>query len=173
MKQRDQGPDFLTIDGGEGGTGAAPLTFADHVALPYKLGFSRVYQLFTEMGLFPDRTIVAMAMGADCVNVAREAMLSIGCIQAQKCHTGHCPSGVATHSGWFQRGLVPEVNARRFEAYLDAYRGEIMSVTHACGDSHPGEFTPHCIEISSGPNRFSTLHEIFGYEKSRHRPTAE
>ncbi|MHC4338930.1 MAG: FMN-binding glutamate synthase family protein [Planctomycetota bacterium] len=186
MRERNQGPDFLTIDGGEGGTGAAPLTFADHVSLPYKLGFSRVYKVFEAKGLaddlvwigsgklgFPDRTIVAMAMGADCINVAREAMLSIGCIQAQKCHTGHCPSGVATHSGWFQRGLVPEVNAKRFEAYLDAYRGEVMSVTLACGYSHPGEFTPHCIEISSGPNRFSTLHEILGYEKTRHRPAAE
>src|SRR5690606_34107471 len=116
MKRTGRGPDFVTIDGGEGGTGAAPLTFADHVALPFKLAFTRVYRIFLENGLaddvtfiasaklgFPDRAIVAMALGADLIGVAREAMLSIGCIQALKCHTGHCPSGVATHSKWFQR----------------------------------------------------------------------
>ncbi|MFQ5844400.1 MAG: FMN-binding glutamate synthase family protein [Planctomycetota bacterium] len=186
MKATGCGPDFVTIDGGEGGTGAAPLTFADHVALPYKLGFSRVYEMFLRAGLaddivwigsgklgFPDRAIVAMAMGADLVNIAREAMLSIGCIQAQKCHTGHCPTGVTTHSPWRQRGLVPGVNAGRFAGYLDAFRGEVLAVTHACGYEHPGQFTPHDIEISSGPNVFKTLHEIFGYDKKQYAPGRE
>ena len=104
MKNRKQGPDFITIDGGEGGTGAAPLTYADHVALPFKTGFTRVYKTFLEHKIqdnvawigsgklgFPDRTIIALAMGCDMIHVAREAMISIGCIQAQKCHTGHCP----------------------------------------------------------------------------------
>ena len=70
------------------------------------------------------------------------------------------------------RGFAPltydEVDPA-FGRYVDAFRGEIMSVTLACGYSHPGEFTPHCVEVSSGPNKFSTLHEIFGYEKTRHR----
>jgi len=178
MAATDTGPDFLTIDGGEGGTGAAPLTFADHVSLPYKIGFARVYNLFLQAGLtdrvtfigsgmlgFPDRAIVAMAMGADLINVAREAMLSVGCIQAQKCHTGHCPTGVATHNAWLQRGLVPEVNAVRFAAYIDAFRSEMQQVTHACGYRHPGQFTLDDIECSSGANRFSTLEELFGYAK--------
>jgi len=185
MKATGTGPDFLTIDGGEGGTGAAPLTFADHVSLPYKIGFARVYCLFADAGLaqttafigsgmlgFPDRAIVAMAMGADLINIAREAMLSIGCIQAQKCHTGHCPSGVTTHNAWLQRGLVPEVNARRFAAYIEAFRGEVLQVTHACGYRHPGQFTLADIECSSGPNHFSTLAELFGYEKVPSIPPA-
>ncbi len=183
MKASGRGPDFITIDGGEGGTGAAPLTFADHVALPYKLGFSRVFEIFSAADMvdgitwigsgklgFPDRLIVAMAMGADLINIAREAMFSIGCIQAQKCHTGNCPSGVATHSKWLQRGVVPAVQAKRFEGYMDAFRGEVMSVTHACGHSHPGEFTPTDCEVSSGPNKFSTLLEIFGYDKKPYKP---
>lgn len=183
MKQTGKGPDFITIDGGEGGTGAAPLTFADHVALPFKIGFARVYPSFAEAGLedgivwigsgklgFPDRTIVALAMGCDLVNIAREAMLSIGCIQAQKCHTGHCPTGVTTHSAWLQRGLVPEVQAPRFAAYVDAFRDELLAVTHACGYSHPGEFTPHDVEVSSGPNRFTPLREVFGYDKKQWHP---
>ena len=183
MKATGHGPDFITIDGGEGGTGAAPLTFADHVSLPFKIAFARVYELcvdakieddvvFIGSGMlgFPDRAIVAFAMGCDLINVAREAMLSVGCIQAQKCHTGHCPAGVATHNRWLQRGLVPEVNAQRFAAYVNAFRTEVQQVTYACGYQHPGEFTLEDIECSSGPNSFTTLGEIFGYEKKSYRP---
>jgi glutamate synthase domain-containing protein 2 len=183
MKATGRGPDFITIDGGEGGTGAAPLTFADHVSLPFKIAFARVYELCVDAGIegdvvfigsgmlgFPDRAIVAFAMGCDLINVAREAMLSVGCIQAQKCHTGHCPAGVATHNRWLQRGLVPEVNAQRFAAYVSAFRTEVQQVTYACGYQHPGEFTLEDIECSSGPNRFTTLGEIFGYEKKSCRP---
>ena len=106
MKERNQGPDFIAIDGGEGGTGAAPLTFSDHVSLPFKIGFARVYQIFLEAGIcdrvvwigsgklgFPDRAVVALALGCDLIAVARESMLAIGCIQSQLCHTGHCPAG--------------------------------------------------------------------------------
>ncbi len=183
MRATGKGPDFITIDGGEGGTGAAPLTFADHVALPFKLGFARVYRIFLDAGLaddivwigsgklgFPDRAIVAMAMGCDLVNVAREAMLSIGCIQAMKCHTDHCPSGVATHNRWLQRGVVPEVNADRLVGYFDAFRGEVQAVTYAAGYAHPGMFTPHDVEVSAGPNIFKTLFEILGYDKKQYAP---
>lgn len=183
MKATGKGPDFITIDGGEGGTGAAPLTFADHVSLPYKLGFTRVYRIFNDLDLvdditwigsgklgFPDRAIVAIALGADMINVAREAMLSIGCIQAQKCHTGFCPTGVATHSSWLERGLDPEINAGRFAAYINAFLGELMGVTHASGYSHPGEFTPYDIEVGAGPNTFKPLREIFGYDKKQYAP---
>ena len=102
MSKGRRGVDFVTIDGGEGGTGAAPLVFSDHVALPFKQGFSRVYQTFHRHGLcdkvvfwgagklgFPDAAITAFALGCDGVMLAREAMLSIGCIQAQHCHTGN------------------------------------------------------------------------------------
>ena len=95
-----RGVDFITIDGGEGGTGAAPLVFSDHVALPFKLGFSRVYRIFAERDLqdrvifigsgklgFPANALLAFALGCDMINVGREAMMAIGCIQAQRCHT--------------------------------------------------------------------------------------
>ena len=91
MAATGAGPDFITVDGGEGGTGAAPLTFSDHVALPFKLGFAAVYPLFARAGLaedvvfigagrlgFPDETLVALALGCDMVNVGREAMLAVG-----------------------------------------------------------------------------------------------
>jgi glutamate synthase (ferredoxin) len=113
-------PDFITIDGGEGGTGAAPLAFSDHVSLPFKLGFTSVYRAFAERGVaeqvvfigsgklgFPEQAMLALALGCDLVNVAREALLAIGCIQAQQCHTGHCPTGIATQRPWLAGGLDP------------------------------------------------------------------
>ncbi len=180
MRDRKEGPDFITIDGAEGGTGAAPLTFSDHVALPFKVGFKRVYQVFQQAKLsreitwigsaklgFPDRTMVALAMGVDLVGIAREAMLAIGCIQAQKCHTGHCPVGVATQSGWWQRGLNVEYKANRFTRYVRSFRKELLSLAHAAGYEHPQQITSTDIEVCTGVNTFSTLEESLGYKCDR------
>ena len=111
MAKGGRGVDFIAIDGGEGGTGAAPLVFSDHVALPFKLAFTRVYRIFAEEGVseqvlwtgagklgFPETALLAFSFGCDTIAVGREAMMAIGCIQAQRCHTGHCPTGVATQS---------------------------------------------------------------------------
>ena len=178
MKAANQGPDFITIDGGEGGTGAAPLAFADHVSLPFKIGFKRVYTIFKNHDLinditwigsaklgFPDRAVVAFAMGCDLINIARESMLSIGCIQAQQCHTGNCPSGVATHNAWLIRGLDVPTKSKRAAQFLKGLRKEILQLTYACGYTHPCQFTGKDIEISSGVNLFDTLEKVIGYEK--------
>ena len=178
MKATNQGPDFITIDGGEGGTGAAPLAFADHVSLPFKIGFKRVYTIFKNHDLinditwigsaklgFPDRAVVAFAMGCDLINIARESMLSIGCIQAQQCHTGNCPSGVATHNAWLIRGLDVPTKSKRAAQFLKGLRKEILQLTYACGYTHPCQFTGKDIEISSGVNLFDTLEKVIGYEK--------
>ena len=178
MKTANQGPDFITIDGGEGGTGAAPLAFADHVSLPFKIGFKRVYTIFKNHDLinditwigssklgFPDRAVVAFAMGCDLINIARESMLSIGCIQAQQCHTGHCPSGVATHNAWLIRGVDVPTKSKRAAQFLKGLRKEILQLTYACGYTHPCQFTGKDIEISSGVNLFDTLEKVIGYEK--------
>lgn len=180
MKERNQGPDFIAIDGGEGGTGAAPLTFADHVSLPFKIGFQRVYKVFQDHNLcndiiwigsgklgFPDRAVVALAMGCDLIAVAREAMLAVGCIQAQECHTGFCPAGVATQNPWLQRGLNVKVKSVRIARYMQSFRKELLALSHAAGYEHPGLFTGNDIEFSVGVNRFSTLTEITGYEKTK------
>ena len=131
MAATGHGVDFVTIDGGEGGTGAAPLVFSDHVSLPFKWAFPRVYRAFAERDLhqcvvfvgsgklgLPENALLAMAMGCDMVNVGRTAMFSIGCIQSQRCHTGRCPTGVATQSEWLQRGLDPELKSVRCANYL-------------------------------------------------------
>ncbi len=180
MRASGRGPDWITIDGGEGGTGAAPLTFTDHVSLPFRVAFPRVYRAFLAESMadrvtwigsaklgFPDRAIVAFCLGVDLVNVARESMLSIGCIQAQKCHTGQCPTGVTTHEPRLQRGLIPDVQADRFARYLQSFRNELLAVTHACGYEHPAQFTADDVEISTGASEFKTLREIEGYTPKR------
>jgi glutamate synthase domain-containing protein 2 len=180
MKQTKKGPDWITIDGGEGGTGAAPLTFTDHVSLPFKVAFTRVYKTFLGEQMadrvvwigsgrlgFPDRAIVAFCLGVDAINVAREAMLAVGCIQAQKCHTDHCPAGVATQDKWLQAGLDPNVQSHRLAKYVQSFRNELLAVTHACGYEHPSQFTADDVELSSGPTLFSTLRTIHGYTPAR------
>jgi len=177
MRERKQGLDFITIDGSEGGTGAAPLTYADHVSLPFKIGFARVYQIFQRAGLsqdivwngsgklgFPDRAIVAFALGCDMISIAREAMISLGCIQSQSCHTGHCPTGVATMSPWRQAGLHIDTKAQRVTRFIKGFRKELLSLSHTAGYEHPCQFRPDDIELSTGVNRFTPLVEVMGYE---------
>jgi glutamate synthase domain-containing protein 2 len=176
MRQSGRAPDFVTIDGGEGGTGAAPLVFSDHVALPWKLGFSSVYRVLAEEGVhedlvfigsgklgFPETAILALAMGADLINVAREAMLAIGCIQAQRCHTGHCPTGVATQNRWLMRGLDPSLKAARLANYLVTMRKELLHVAHACAARHPALVPLDAIDIIEGLVR-RPAREVFDYQ---------
>jgi glutamate synthase domain-containing protein 2 len=179
MKNENRGPDFITIDGGEGGTGAAPPSFADHVALPWVFGFSEVYNVFMERGLtndvvfigsgklgFPSEVLKAFAMGVDVINIAREAMISIGCIQAQECHTGHCPTGIATQSKRLQRGLDPTIQAIRFGNYINSLRKESLQMVHACGYEHPCQMKMVDVDVSCGDNnKVITLEAAYGYEK--------
>jgi glutamate synthase domain-containing protein 2 len=171
------GPDFVTIDGGEGGTGAAPLTFSDHVAMPFKLGFAAVYPIFVRAGLaedvvfigagrlgFPDEALVALALGCDMINVGREAMLSIGCIQAMRCHTDRCPTGVATQSRWLMRGLDPELKSTRAGSYLVGLRAEMLALGRACGARHPALIDADRIELVNAGFRSLPLRDVFAYE---------
>ncbi len=177
MRTSGRGPDFITIDGGEGGTGAAPLVFTDHVALPWKLGFSVVYRALAEEGVhehvvfigsgklgFPENGLLALAMGCDLLNVAREAMLAIGCIQSQRCHTDHCPTGVATQNRWLMRGLDPTLKSARLANYLTTLRKELLTLGHACGQHHPALVPLDAIDVIDGLVRRSAR-ETFGYHE--------
>jgi glutamate synthase domain-containing protein 2 len=179
IKTTGRGPDFITIDGGEGGTGAAPPSFSDHVALPLTYAFAKVYSLFllenlTERIVFcasgklglPAHALKAFAMGADMINVAREAMMAIGCIQAQRCHTNHCPSGVATQNKWLERGIDVPRKAERFYGYVKTLRKEILEITHSAGYEHPCQMTMRDVDISMGDNNHTkTLREAYNYQK--------
>ena len=180
MLERNTGPDFITIDGGEGGTGAAPPSFANHVSLPFVYAFAGVYEIFERKGLtdrvvfiasgklgFPSSTLMAFAMGADLINVAREAMMSIGCIQAQVCHKNTCPAGVATQKKWLQNGINTELKSARFANYVKTLRKEILEITHASGYEHPCQMTMKDVDMSMGDNNFTTtLDEIYHYQKA-------
>jgi hypothetical protein len=176
MADGSRGVDFVTVDGGEGGTGASPRVFADSVALPFRLGFARVYAAFAEAGLtdrltfvgsgklgLTDNATVAFALGADMVNAGREAMLSIGCIQAQRCHTDHCPTGVATQNAWLTRGLEPVSKGQRCAQYLRTLRSELVKVTESIGVAHPALITPDDVEVLCGDYEARSLREVYGY----------
>ena len=180
-----RGVDFVTIDGGEGGTGAAPLVFADSVSLPFRLGFSRVYRIFAEAGLhegtvfvgagklgLPDNAVVAFALGADLVNVGREAMLAIGCVQAQKCHTDRCPTGVATQNPWLARGLDPELKSVRAANYIRTLRRDLLKLAETTGVEHPALIGTSAVEIVDGLTDGTPLHEVYGYDAAWGFPSA-
>ena len=181
MLKTGNGPDFITVDGGEGGTGAAPPSFADHVSLPWAYGFGDLYKLFQKKGLserivfigsgklgFPAKAAMAFAMGADCINVAREAMMSIGCIQAQVCHTNRCPTGVATQNKWLQNGINVPLKSERLAQYFKSFRKEFIEITHAAGHEHPCQFTMDDIEVNVDDHNLSKeLSSTYRYNKTK------
>jgi glutamate synthase domain-containing protein 2 len=181
---QDRAVDFVNVDGGEGGTGAAPLVFADSVAFPFRVAFSKVYKRFAEAGLcedvtfigagklgLPDNALVAFALGCDMVNVGREVMLAIGCIQAQRCHTDDCPTGVATQNAWLMHGLDPTLKAARCANYIKTLRRDLLKVSEAVGVAHPALITADDIDLIDGLLSSRPLREVYGY--GRHWGTVE
>ena len=186
MSATDRGVDFITIDGGEGGTGSAPLAFSDFVALPFKLAFTRIYREFVKLDLqndivfagsgklgFPETAVLAMALGCDLIHVGREAMLSIGCIQALKCHTGHCPAGIATQNKWLMSGLDPTLKSARVANYIVTLRKEMLQLSRACGVAHPALLTTDHFEMLDSRFGSVTAAECFGYENNWGLPSAD
>ncbi len=185
MATTNRGVDFVTIDGGEGGTGAGPLAFADHVAQPFKIGFAQVFSIFAQNEIqervvfvgsgrlgFPADAMLAFALGCDLINVGREAMMAVGCIQAQRCHTGHCPTGVATHNRWLMRGLDPKLKAARMANYLVTLRKEVRQLSHACGVRHPALITLEHFDVLDDHFGTRSATDVFGYPPRRSLPSA-
>jgi glutamate synthase domain-containing protein 2 len=186
MATTGRGVDYVNVDGGEGGTGAAPLIFTDSVSLPFRAGFARVYGAFAERGLheqlvfvgagklgLPDNAIIAFALGCDMVNVGREAMLAIGCIQAQKCHTDRCPTGVATQDKWLTRGLDPAAKSVRAANYVKTLRRDLLKVAEACGVEHPALITADAVEILHNGTSSQSLRDVYGYDHAWGLPHAD
>jgi glutamate synthase domain-containing protein 2 len=182
MSGGERGVDFVDIDGGEGGTGAAPMIFSDSVAYPFRIGFAEVYRRFAAAGLaddvvlvgagklgIPENAVVAFALGADMVNVGREAMMAIGCIQAQKCHTDHCPVGVATQDPRYTRGLDVGLKSVRAANYVRSLRRDLLKVSEAIGVVHPGLIAPGDVDLVDGTRSSVGLGEAYGYDPSWQR----
>ena len=148
-------PDFIVVDGKEGGTGAAPLEFLDHLGMPLREGLNFVHNALIGIGarervrIGASGKIVtafdiarAMALGADWCNAARGFMFALGCIQSQACHTDRCPVGVATQDPTRQRALVVPDKAERVRNFHQSTLQALAEFVAAAGLDHPGEFRP-------------------------------
>ncbi|RYF82945.1 MAG: FMN-binding glutamate synthase family protein [Comamonadaceae bacterium] len=151
-------PDFIVVDGAEGGTGAAPVEFIDHVGVPLQEGLSLVHNTLVGVNLRPrvkvgcaGKVITAfdvarmMALGADWCNSARGFMMALGCIQAQTCHTGLCPTGVTTQDPGRQQALVVPDKASRVHNFHRATLHALQELVQAAGLAHPQDITAHHI----------------------------
>jgi glutamate synthase (ferredoxin) len=153
IARRDGGPDWITVDGGEGGSGATYREMADTMGLPLRSGLVELddalrrhgvrerLRVFASGKLYsPDRIALALCFGADAVNIARGLMISVGCIQAQKCHANTCPVGVATTDEGLMRALVVDEKKVRVLNYVVALRAGLTSLAAAAGLDSPSGF---------------------------------
>ncbi|MGN6455133.1 MAG: FMN-binding glutamate synthase family protein, partial [Achromobacter mucicolens] len=167
-------PDFIVVDGAEGGTGAAPLEFTDHVGAPLQEGLLLVHNTLVGLNL-RDRIKLGcagkvtsafdiarlMALGADWCNAARGFMFAIGCIQAQACHTGKCPTGVTTQDPLRQRALVVPDKAQRVANFHKNTLHALAELLAAAGLTHPGQLRPHHIARRISPSEIRLLSALF------------
>ncbi|MDX1518197.1 MAG: FMN-binding glutamate synthase family protein, partial [Woeseiaceae bacterium] len=167
-------PDFITVDSGDGGTGAAPMSLIDNVGLPIRESLPLVVDKLCHYGLKdrvkviasgklinPSDAAVALCMGADFINTARGFMFSLGCIQAMQCNKNTCPTGVTTHNKRLQRGLVPENKAQRVAQYSKTMRKEIATIAHSCGVPEPSRLQRYHCRIVNDVGRSVPLDEIY------------
>ncbi len=173
MVQTGITPDFIVVDGSEGGTGAAPLEFSDHLGMPLKDGLRLVHNTLVGVGL-RDRIKIgasgkvvsgfdiarAIALGADWCNSARGFMFAIGCIQAQACHTGHCPTGVTTQDPIRQQALVVPNKAQRVHNFHLNTLKSLKELTEAAGLMHPRDITTDHMLHRIDDNHIAPLSEL-------------
>lgn len=166
--------DFITVDGGEGGTGAAPQEYSDHVGMPLRDAIAFVYDSLNGFGIKDQTKIIAsgkvitgfdivrtLSLGADLCNSARGMMFALGCIQALECHNNTCPTGVATQNPDLAKGLVPEEKSVRVARFQHETVKSAMDLMASAGLSHPDEVTRDVITTRIDRNKVETFAEIF------------
>ena len=166
-------PDFIVVDGAEGGTGAAPLEFVDHVGAPLQDGLLLVHNTLRGAGLrerikigVAGKVVSAfdiarmMALGADWCNSARGFMFALGCVQAQNCHTGRCPTGVATQDPVRQQALVVPDKATRVYHFHQETLKALKELVQACGVRHPNQITAAHIARRTSDQRVRSLSQL-------------
>lgn len=166
--------DFITVDGGEGGTGAAPQEYSDHVGMPLRDAIAFVYDSLNGFGIKDQIKIIAsgkvitgfdivrtLSLGADLCNSARGMMFALGCIQALECHNNTCPTGVATQNPDLMKGLVPEEKSVRVARFQHETVKSAMDLMASAGLSHPDEVTRDVITTRIERNKVETFAEIF------------
>ncbi len=173
-------PDFITVDGGEGGTGAAPVEFSNSIGMPLRDGLAFVYNTLVKYNLKKEIKIIAsgkiisafhiariLALGADLVNSARAMMLAAGCIQALKCNTNTCPVGVATQNKDLIKGLDVDDKARRVANYHDETLKSFAELIAAAGLKSHEELERKHINRRVSYSEVLTYEEIFPYPKTK------
>ncbi|MGA1233185.1 MAG: FMN-binding glutamate synthase family protein, partial [Lutimaribacter sp.] len=169
-------PDFIVIDGKEGGTGAAPLEFANHMGMPLVEGLTFAHNTLRGVGLRERIKLGAsgklvtsfdiarvLALGADWANSARGFMFAVGCIQAQACHTNHCPTGVATQDAGRQRALNVIDKGTRVANFHRNTLKALGDMAGAAGLSHPSQFLPHHFLMREKDRDMVTGEDVFPY----------
>ena len=172
-------PDFIVIDGKEGGTGAAPLEFMDHVGMPLRDGLSFAHNALIGIGLREKIKIGAsgkitsafdmakiMALGADWCNAARGFMFAVGCIQAQSCHTGLCPTGVTSQDPARQRAIVVPDKAGRVANFHHNTLHALAELVAAAGLAHPEDLRPHHFQRRASSDKVISFAEQYEQLKS-------
>jgi glutamate synthase domain-containing protein 2 len=170
----EAGPDFITIDSGDGGTGAAPKPLMDAVGLPIRESLPLVIDLLQKTGMRervkviasgklmnPSYVAGALCFGADFVVSARGFMFALGCIQAMKCNKNTCPTGITTHDQRLQRGLVPTDKAQRVMHYQQAMEQQVGMIAHSCGVPEPRRLRRFHCRMVTGNGRSLPLDEIY------------
>src|SRR5476649_1944721 len=178
-------PDFLVIDGGEGGSGAAPQALFDHMSLSIEEALPRAADVLFESGLKDRVRLVAsgklvtsaraawaLCVGADFVNTARGFMFSLGCIQALRCHTNTCPTGITTHNPRLQRGLVVEEKFQRVANYAMGMNHDIEMIAHSCGVAHPRLLKREHCRIVQANGATAALNMLYPYPTQKSMPLA-
>jgi glutamate synthase domain-containing protein 2 len=173
-------PDFLVIDGGEGGSGAAPQALADHMSLSIDEALPRVVDALLETGLRGRVRVVAsgkivnaaraawaLCVGADFVNTARGFMFALGCIQALRCHQNTCPTGVTTHNKRLQRALVVEEKYLRVANYAMNMNKEIDMIAHSCGVRHARELKREHVRIVQASGQSVAFNMLYPYPEPK------
>jgi glutamate synthase domain-containing protein 2 len=174
MLETDITPDFIVIDGNEGGTGAAPLEFMDHVGTPLRDGLAFVHSALIGANLRKDIKLGAsgkittgfdiartMALGADWCNAARGFMFAVGCIQAQQCHTDKCPTGVATQDLSRQGAISVPTKSERVASFHKETVKALAELIAAAGLDHPSQLLPELFMRRAAPDRTMTLAEVY------------
>jgi glutamate synthase domain-containing protein 2 len=173
-------PDFIVIDGSEGGTGAAPLEFVDQVGTPLREGLVLAHNSLVGAGLRQSirlgasgRVVTAfdiarlLALGADWCNAARGFMFALGCIQAQSCHTDRCPTGVSTQNPWRQRALVVDDKAARVRQFHRSTLAALGELVGAAGLAHPSHLQPTHILKRISPSEVKSFAEVYTFLQHR------
>ncbi|TDF98758.1 FMN-binding glutamate synthase family protein [Paenibacillus piri] len=169
-------PDFITVDGSEGGSGATFKAMADGMGLPLfaallilddtarKFGVRSRFQIFASGKLItPDKAAIALALGADCVNSARGFMMANGCIMAMQCHTGKCPTGITTTDSKYQEALAPEEKQWRVMNYIIQMREGLFSLAAACGLESPRELNREHVVFTNENGQSVRIADLFPY----------